>query len=67
MALEKKTQIDQIIVSKADAVFAREVTTIEEDGRIVSTSYNRLSYIKGCDISNAPDQVKVICNALWEN
>jgi hypothetical protein len=65
MARETKTSLDQIIVSQNDAIFAREVTTVEEDGKVISISYNRLSFIKGCDISFAPEQVKKICNTLW--
>jgi len=65
MALETKTSLDQIIVSQNNAIFAREVTTVEEDGKVISISYNRLSFIKGCDISNAPNQIKELCTSVW--
>ena len=43
----------------------RKATIIERDGEEVGRKYHRSVYAPGDDLTDAPDEVKVIADALW--
>ena len=63
--LTKQSKIDQITADNFGNIMWREVTEILEDGVVISQKYHRSSMSPGADITNAPEQVKVIAQATW--
>ena len=45
----------------------RTATVVEEDGTELGRSYHRCSYAPGSDVSEAPEEIKVIAAALWSD
>ena len=43
----------------------RVATVVERDGEEVGRQYHRSVFTPGADLSEAPDEVKVIAGALW--
>jgi hypothetical protein len=43
----------------------RVATVVERDGEEVGRQYHRSVFVPGSDLSEAPDEVKVIADALW--
>jgi hypothetical protein len=65
MALSKEQAIDKIEVIEDGTIQVRQVTRIMEDGKELSSSYHRWSYVPGSDISEQPANVKAIAAAAW--
>ena len=63
--LTKQTKIDQITADNFGNIMWREVTEILEDGVQISQKYHRSSCSPGSDLTNAPEQVKIIAQATW--
>jgi hypothetical protein len=63
--LTKQTKIDQITADNFGNIMWREVTEILEDGVQISQKYHRSSCSPGADLTNAPEQVKIIAQATW--
>jgi hypothetical protein len=66
MAIEKKTEVDEITVSGNDLALYREVTIIMEDNVEISRSYHRTSLKRGDDLSKHPERVVAVCRAAWD-
>tara|TARA_R100000315_G_scaffold6774_1_gene2263 strand:+ start:680 stop:940 length:261 start_codon:yes stop_codon:yes gene_type:complete len=66
MALTETTELDQIeVVSEYKMVQVRNFIIIKKDGTEISRTYSRYVLQPDNDISNEPDEVKAICNAVW--
>ena len=76
MALSKSTEYDKIeIVTTFKHVQVRKATVIKKDGVEVTRSFHRYVLVPGridesdnlieTDLSDQPDEIKVVCNAVW--
>jgi hypothetical protein len=65
MALTKEVVVDQITITENGTVLVREVTRIMEDGKELSKTYHRSSFVPADDVSGQPQNVQDICNVAW--
>lgn len=76
MALSESTEYDKIeIVTTFKHVQVRKATVIKKDGVEVTRSFHRYVLVPGridesdnlieTDLSDQPDEIKVVCNAVW--
>jgi len=68
MALTKEILVNKVEVvnlQETPVVQVREVTSISEDGVVISESFHRHTLNQGDDISSQNSTVQAICNAVW--
>ena len=65
MALEKVVSYDYEIRGEFKQIQERQKTTIVEDGKELSYSYNRRVLSPEMDVSGESDEVKGMASALW--
>tara|TARA_Y100001963_G_scaffold78889_1_gene109484 strand:- start:75 stop:314 length:240 start_codon:yes stop_codon:yes gene_type:complete len=65
MALEKKVTYDYEVRGEYKIIQQRKRTAIEEDGKEISFSYNRTSFMPDADVSGESDELKALANSLW--
>ena len=65
MALEKVITYDYEIKTEYKHIQEREKTSIMEDGKELSYSFNRKVYSPDMDVSSESDEVKGMANTLW--
>ena len=66
MALTETTEYDKIeVVGPYKHVQIRKATVIKKDGKELTRAFNRHTVCPDQDISNEPDEIKAICNAVW--
>ena len=65
MALEKKVTYDYEVRGEYKTIQQRMRTAIEEDGKEISFSYHRTSFMPDADVSGESDEVKGMASALW--
>ena len=65
MALEKKVTYDYEVRGEYKIIQQRKRTAIEEDGKEISFSYNRTSFMPDADVSGESDEVKALADTLW--
>jgi cytochrome c oxidase assembly factor CtaG len=65
MALTKEIVVDQITITENGTVLVREATRIMEDGKELSKTYHRSSFVPASDVSAQPQNVQDICNVAW--
>ena len=65
MALEKKVTYDYEVRGEFKCIQQRARTAIVEDGKEISFSYHRTSFMPDADVSGESDEVKSMANALW--
>ena len=65
MALEKKVTYDYEVRGEFKCIQQRTRTEIEEDGKEISFSYHRNSYMPDADVSSESDEIKGMASALW--
>lgn len=65
MALEKKQTYDYEVRGQYKIIQERCKTSVEEDGKEISFSYNRKSFAPDADVSGESDELKALANALW--
>ena len=65
MALEKKLTYDYEVRGKHKCIQQRMKTAIEEDGKEISFSYHRTSFMPDADVSGESDEVKAMASSLW--
>ena len=65
MALEKKVTYDYEVRGEFKTIQQRKRTAIEEDGKEISFSYHRTSFMPDADVSGESDEVKGMASALW--
>ena len=65
MALEKKVTYDYEVRGEFKTIQQRTRTAIEEDGKEISFSYHRTSFMPDADVSGESDEVKALADTLW--
>ena len=65
MALEKKVTYDYEVRGEYKCIQQRTRTAIEEDGKEISFSYHRTSFMPDADVSGESDEVKALADTLW--
>ena len=65
MALEKKVTYDYEVRGEFKTIQQRTRTAIEEDGKEISYSYHRKSFMPDADVSGESDEIKGMASALW--
>jgi hypothetical protein len=65
MALEKKVTYDYEVRGEYKCIQQRERVAIEEDGKEISYSYHRKSFMPDADVSGESDEVKALASSLW--
>ena len=65
MALEKKVTYDYEVRGEFKCIQQRTRTAIEEDGKEISFSYLRTSFMPDADVSGESDEVKAMASSLW--
>ena len=65
MALEKKVTYDYEVRGEYKCIQQRTRTAIVEDGKEISFSYHRTSFMPDANISSESDEVKALASSLW--
>ena len=65
MALSKEIKYDYEVRGEFKCIQKRTRTAIVEDGKELSFSYNRTSFMPDADISAESDELKALANAIW--
>ena len=66
MALSETIEYDKIeVVGPYKAVQVRKATVIKKDGTELTRTFERYVLHPDSDITNQPNDVAVICNAVW--
>ena len=65
MSLTKEQAIDKIEIVENGVLQVRQITRIMEDGKQLSSSYHRWSFVPGDDVSDQPANVQAIAAAAW--
>ena len=65
MALEKKQTYDYEVRGEHKCIQERCKTSILEDGKEISFSYQRKAFMPDADISAESEELKALANALW--
>ena len=65
MALSKEIKYDYEVRGEYKCIQQRKRTAIMEDGKELSFSYHRDSFMPDADISKQSDELKALANALW--
>ena len=65
MALKKEITQDYEVRGKYKTIQQRTRTSIVEDGKEISFSYHRTSFMPDADVSGESDELKALANAIW--
>lgn len=66
MAITKSTSNEVIeVVGEYKLIGVKKITTINEDGTIISKSNHRTTYTPDADVSTLDADVAVVANAVW--
>ena len=66
MAITKSTSNEVIeIVGEHKLIGVKKITTINEDGAVISKSNHRTTYSPDTDVSTLDADVAVVANAVW--
>jgi hypothetical protein len=65
MALEKKKTYDYEVRGQYKIIQERCKTSIEEDGKEISFSYNRKSFAPDADVSGESAELQALAGTLW--
>ena len=65
--LEEKKEIDKIEIINLKVIQVREANIIEKDGVEIARTFHRYTLAPGDDLTNQPDKVKDLANALWKD
>ena len=65
MALEKKITYDYEVRGEYKCIQQRTKIAILEDGKEISFSYHRTSFMPDADVSGESDEVKALADTLW--
>ena len=65
MALEKKVTYDYEVRGEYKCIQQRARTAVLEDGKEISFSYHRNSFMPDVDVSGESDEVKALADTLW--
>lgn len=66
MAITKEIKIASIeIVGEFKEINVKKITTIKEDGVVISVSNNRTCYSNDTDVSSLDSEVASVANLFW--
>ena len=65
MGLEKKVTYDYEVRGEYKCIQQRTKTAILEDGKEISFSYHRTSFMPDADVSGESNEVKALADTLW--
>ena len=65
MALSEQVVVDSVEVNERGLVLVKEVTKIIKDGAVVAKSARRYVLSPGHDLSEQPQRVQDVANAVW--
>ena len=65
MGLEKKVTYDYEVRGEYKCIQQRTKTAILDDGKEISFSYHRTSFMPDADVSGESDEVKALADTLW--
>ena len=65
MALEKKKTYDYEVRGEYKCIQERCKISIMEDGKEISFSYNRKSFMPDADVSGESSELRALAGALW--
>ena len=66
MALTETTEYDKIeVVGPYKAVQVRKATVIKKDGEELTRSFHRYVLSPDSDMTDQPNEVAAVCNAVW--
>ena len=65
MALSEQTILAEVTQLPSGEIQSKIVTTVERDGVVISRADHYENYQPGADLTNAPEQVKIIAQATW--
>ena len=65
MALEKKVTYDYDVRGEYKIISQRKRTAIVEDGKEISFSYTRTTFVPDADVSGESDEAKALADTLW--
>ena len=65
MALKKEITQDYEVRGEYKTIQQRTRTAIVEDGKEISFSYHRTSFMPDADVSGESDELKALANAIW--
>ena len=65
MTITTQVVTKEIMVNEDNIVFYLQETQILENDVIVGTTNQRFSLEPGSSLASAPEQVVIICNAIW--
>jgi hypothetical protein len=65
MALSEQKIIDKIEVIETGAIQVRQVTRVFSDDELIAQTFHRWSFAPGSDISEMPENVQAVANAIW--
>ena len=65
MALAKKVTYDYEVRGEYKCIQQRERVAIEEDGKEISYSFHRKSFMPDADVSGESTEVKALADTLW--
>ena len=65
MALSKEIKYDYEVRGEFKCIQKRTRTAIVEDGKELSFSYHRESFMPDVDISGESDELKALASAIW--
>jgi len=63
--ITKETKITEITISELKIILWKEVTSIIEDGKVITTQNHRSSASPSQDKSGLPDEIKIYADFLW--
>lgn len=65
MELTKEKSIDLIEITDNGIIQVREIIKVLENGNVISSSYHRLSFSPGEDVSSQHLKIQAIAQAIW--
>jgi hypothetical protein len=65
MAFSEQKIIDKIEVVETGAIQVRQVTRFFSDDELIAQTFHRWSFAPGSDISEMPENVQAVANAIW--
>lgn len=65
MSLSETKTIDQITATENGTILVREATKVLRDGEQIAQTFHRWSFAPGSDVSEMPENVQTIANAVW--
>lgn len=66
MAIKKETVYDLVQVTAPHRIVqVRKRVNVVEDGTVIASKIHRYTLSPGADLTNEPELVRSVCNAVW--